>query len=277
MPVVYADAVFLENLAIDYILLLVSSRISGVPARRWRVALAAVIGGVYALFCALTPGSVLTSLFIKLSVGLLMVAAVFGFRARLLRVALVFFGVSAAFAGAILAACLVSGRNVDLYSGVNFGTLILSFAVFYALFGLVFRAVGSHRVKGEVERLTVTYRGRKVTLPALLDTGNGLREPLSGLPVTVCSLEAVAPLLDPEALNVLRAYPDPAKAVEALGERQNYSFILVPYRAVGTKGGMLPAFRPDSVRAGLREIDTLIAVDPGGLGEGAGYCAVTAV
>lgn len=277
MPVVYADAVFLENLAVDYILLIAASRISGVPARRWRAAAAAALGGVYALVSALAPGGVLTSFFVKLSVGLVMVVTVFGLRARLLRVALVFFGVSAAFAGAVMAAALVSGRSPGLGSGVPFGTLVLSFALFYALFTLVFRTSGSHRVRGEIRRLTVTYRGRRVTLPALTDTGNGLREPVSGLPVTVCSLEAVAPLLEPEVLDILRAHPDAAGAIEALAERNIYQFFPVPYRAVGMKGGLLPAFRPDSVRSGYRELTTLIAIDPAGLGEGAGYCAVTAV
>lgn len=276
MPVIYADAVFLENLVVDYILLVAAARISGVPARRWRAAAAAVGGGIYALASALLPWSFLTSFFAKAAVGLLMVVAVFGLRERLPRVLLVFFGVSAAFAGAVMAACLVSGRSVSLASGVSFGTLLVSFAGFYALFTAVFRAVGRHRVRGEIARLTVSYRGRRVAVPVLMDTGNGLREPMSGLPVTVCSLEAVAPLLDPEVLAVLRAYPDPAEAVEALGERQIYTLFLVPFRAVGDRGGLLPAFRPDSARVGLRELDTLIAIDAAGLAEGAGYCAVTA-
>ena len=80
MPVVYADAVFLENLAVDYILLIAASRISGVPARRWRAAAAAALGGVYALVSVLAPGGVLTSFFVKLSVGLVMVVTVFGLR-----------------------------------------------------------------------------------------------------------------------------------------------------------------------------------------------------
>lgn len=276
MPVVYADAVFLENLAVDYILLVACARIAGVPARRWRAALAAAVGAVYALMSVLVSRPVLTSLAVKAAVGLLMVVVVFGFDRRLLRLALVFFAVSAAFAGAVMAACLVSGRTVDLTSGVSFGTLLLSFAVFYALFTAVFRAVGRHRVRGEIKSLTVTYRGRQVTVPALDDTGNGLTEPVSGLPVTVCSLEAVAPLLEPQVLAILRDHPDPAEAVEALGEKEIYSFFLVPYRAVGVKGGFLPAFRPDSVRVGFREKTTLIAIDAGGLAAGAGYCAVTA-
>lgn len=275
MPVIYADAVFVENLVIDYVLLIAASRISGVPARRWRAAVAAAFGGVYALVCAMEPDSFLAGLFAKLTVGLLMVVAVFGLRARLLRVAIIFFGVSAAFAGAVMASFLVRGRDVSLSSGVTFGTLMLSFAVFYALFTVVFRAAARHRVRGEIVRLTVTLRSRSVTFPALADTGNGLREPVSDLPITICSLDALASLFDPDVLAILRSCPDPVQAMEELNAIRVHTFFLVPYRTVGNPGGMLLAFRPDGVRAGLRELSTLIALDAGGLDTGAGYCAVT--
>ena len=270
MRVVYADAVFFENLLIDYILLVCASRLTGIPVRRWRAALAAGLGGAYAILCALEPGSFLTVLPVKAGVGLLMVAAVFGLSGRLIRVALVFFGVSAAFAGAILAAAIVRGRTAPAIAQISFGSLLLVFTA-------VFRAAGRHRVRGEILKLTVTLGERRVTVSALADSGNGLREPLSGLPVTVCSLDSLLPLFDPRTARILRENPDPARALKALAEEQIYRFFLVPYSAVGVPGGMLLAFRPDSVRVGLREAATLIAIDPAGLREGAGYCAVTNV
>lgn len=275
--VVYADAVFFENLLIDYILLVCASRLTGIPVRRWRAALAAGLGGAYAILCALEPGSFLTALPVKAGVGLLMVAAVFGLSGRLIRVTLVFFGVSAAFAGAILAAAIVRGRTAPAIAQISFGSLLLAFSLFYALFTAAFRAVGRHRVRGEILKLTVTLGERRVTVSALADSGNGLREPMSGLPVTVCSLDSLLPLFDPRTAQILREDPDPARALNALAEEQIYRFFLVPYSAVGVPGGMLLAFRPDSVRVGLREAATLIAIDPAGLREGAGYCAVTNV
>lgn len=53
MTVVYLDRVVLLNLAVDYLLLLATARLAGLPLRRGRLGLAAALGALYA-FC---PGA----------------------------------------------------------------------------------------------------------------------------------------------------------------------------------------------------------------------------
>lgn len=53
---IYADSLFALNMAIDYFLLLCSARLCGAGLRRARFALAAALGGAYALLCVL-PGA----------------------------------------------------------------------------------------------------------------------------------------------------------------------------------------------------------------------------
>ena len=48
MTVVYLDRVVLLNLAVDYLLLLATARLAGLPLRRRRLALAAALGALYA-------------------------------------------------------------------------------------------------------------------------------------------------------------------------------------------------------------------------------------
>ena len=55
MDVIYLDSLFGLNLLIDYCLVLVSARVCGVVLRRWRYALAALIGALYAALMVL-PG-----------------------------------------------------------------------------------------------------------------------------------------------------------------------------------------------------------------------------
>lgn len=279
MYVVYADELFLENLIIDYVLLIVTSRLSGIAAQRMRVLAAALLGAVYALLAALSGAGFLISWAFKVAVGLLMVMVVFGAARELLRVCLVFFGVSAAFAGAVMASAIVRGEGLApaAVGHVSFGALLLAFAVFYVLFTAVFRSVTRRRTKGSIGTLTVTYRGRRAVLPALLDTGNGLREPVSGLPVAVCALKSALPLFDGPAAKILSRQPDPALALEELFDAGICSFLLVPYRAVGVSSGMLLAFRPDGIRIGQRELTCLVALAPQGVGDGAGYSAIVGV
>ncbi len=276
MYVIYADELFFENLIIDYILLIVTARLSGIAARRLRVLAAATLGALYALLATLSGAGFWVSWAFKITVGLLMVTVVFGASQRLLRVFLLFFGISAAFAGAVMASAIVRGESpgAAAIGRVSLGALLLAFGVFYVLFAAVFKAVARHRTRGDIRTLTVTYRGKKAAIQALLDTGNGLHEPVSGLPVAVCSLEAALPLFDGPTAEILRRESDPYRALEELYNAGVYSFLLVPYRAVGVKTGMLLAFRPDGLRLGTRELSSFVALSPDDVGEGLGYSAV---
>ena len=99
----------------------------------------------------------------------------------------------------------------------------------------------------------VWVAGRSCRFPALIDTGNDLREPISGLPVMVADYQALCPLL-PEALRRLYAsYGD--DAIELLRGMEQISvgggwqqrLRLIPFSSVGKKYGMLPGFRADRV------------------------------
>lgn len=48
MTVVYLDRVFLLNLLVDYLLLLTTAQLAGIPLRRGRLALCAAVGALYA-------------------------------------------------------------------------------------------------------------------------------------------------------------------------------------------------------------------------------------
>ena len=70
--------------------------------------------------------------------------------------------------------------------------------------------------------------------------------PVSGLPAAVVERAAVLPLFP-----AVRALPDDAvQALEALSALPECTgrVVLLPYRAVGVTGALLPAFRPDSVK-----------------------------
>jgi stage II sporulation protein GA (sporulation sigma-E factor processing peptidase) len=121
--------------------------------------------------------------------------------------------------------------------------------------------LGKHFVPVEL-----SYGGEKVTLTALQDTGNSLRDPLTGQPVLVIGANAAQKLtgLTPEQIR------DPAKALTALPGLR-----LVPYRAVGRQNGMLLALKMDNVKIGAFRGSRVVAFAPEGLGENGEYQALT--
>jgi len=95
----------------------------------------------------------------------------------------------------------------------------------------------------------------RVKLTALVDTGNTLRDPVTGLPVLVldgktsCSLTGLSDRQLRSPLEVMRQPPIP-------GLR------LIPYRAVGVAGGLLLGLRLQTVRIGGRRCSLMVAFAP---------------
>ena len=77
MTVVYLDRVVLLNLAVDYLLLLATARLAGLPLRRGRLALAAALGALYAAAVFLPGCRMLAHPACLLAAGVAVCGAVF--------------------------------------------------------------------------------------------------------------------------------------------------------------------------------------------------------
>jgi len=118
------------------------------------------------------------------------------------------------------ALCLFMQSYGLKYAETAIGGMLLSLE---SVFGVIFSIILYHE---------------KITLRMLKDSGNRLVEPFSGLPVAVCSLPVLAPLLSAEECDAVR-FP-------ARGDSLPSGFRLVSYQAVGG-GGLLAAFRPEKL------------------------------
>ena len=97
-------------------------------------------------------------------------------------------------------------------------------------------------------KITISVCGRKQTVTALHDTGNTLRDPVSGRPALVLEREAAEDLWPPDVAAVL-ASPLPPEEKMARLHRQGaaVTFSLLPFRSVGTPAGLLLAARSDYI------------------------------
>lgn len=250
--VIYVDELAVLNALVDYCLLVVTAQLGGLPVRRARLALAAVLGGLYAAAMLICSGAAWLPVRLAVCVGL--VWAAFG-RHGLLRRAALFGAVSFGFAGAVLLASELSGRS--LYRAgvyrlmVPFRVLLLAAAVGWAASGLLFRGSAKH---GVLQRDTCTiglsFCGRETQVTALCDTGNELSDPATGLPVLVLEPSAAERLLPPELSWLVRelTVDNASVLLTRIPGGMRMRFRLVPYRSLGCPGGLLLAFRPDEVR-----------------------------
>lgn len=88
------------------------------PLRRGRYVLGALLGGGYAAAVFLPGMEFLSRMPVKAAAGVLLALTAFGGERKLLRLTLVFFGVSCAMAGCVLGLGMLSGGAIPAVNGV---------------------------------------------------------------------------------------------------------------------------------------------------------------
>ncbi len=277
MTVIYIDVLFLLNFVVDYILLLATARITGEVFTRLRLALGALVGAIYAAML-FVPGLIWLSHFLcKISVAVLMILVSFGSHKRFFRVFLVFIGASTALGGLVLALQLVEAggltiKNGVLYTGFDLRLLLVTVILCYLGLRLAFERAARHGgARKDLYSVQIELLGKKLTLTALLDTGNTLTDPANNQPVMVVQADTLAELLPCEV-----DPSDPVGSMERIGDSSlKKRFRLLPYRAVGVKYGMLLAVRTDRAILAEREVNgLLVALSPTPVSDGGGYQAL---
>lgn len=277
---IYVDRVFMLNLAVDYLLMLTAARLAGTPLRRGRFLLCGGIGGLYAAAVFLPGFTWLAHPLCKAAVGAGMAGIAYWRERHRWKLMGLFFLLSGALAGVILAVGFCIGAP-ELLLGkiyraeIDWKLLLSASAVLSVGLHLLFRQ-GARHGGGELMTVQVAINGKVKSFTALYDTGNTLRNPVDGRPVLVMEQNAVFELLSKWEAEILQKNDAPEAAVaELYAAGSPLHFTLLPYRSVGTEAGLLPAIRSDYILLHRRRIPgTLIALSKGPVSDGGAYCAL---
>lgn len=247
---VYLDLVMVINFLVDFLLLLATDRLCGYPPNGKRAVLAALLGSVYGAACFLPEFRFLGNVLWKTVSLALMTWIAFGVNRGMIRRGAVF----------VLLSMALGGAAMGVGSG-NFQSLAVSFV---GLFVLCF-LTGTVGKRGFVP-VELTYGERQMKITALQDTGNTLRDPVTGGQVLVVGADVAQKLtgLTEEQLK---------RPVESLGAIPGLR--LIPYHAVGQPEGMLLALKFPKVKIGNRTESQLVAFAPDGIGSDGSYQALT--
>ncbi|QKG84762.1 sigma-E processing peptidase SpoIIGA [Kroppenstedtia pulmonis] len=290
--VVYADAVFLLNLCIDFLLLWLTTVIRRQRTSFWRILSAAFLGACFALahlFQSLLP---LTTLLGKLIFSLVMVWVAMGFKGPVsfLRNLGVFYLISFITGGGMFALHYFLSGNPELTGGViatdssgwgisvSWIFILLAFPMvwLYARAGLqtleerqgVNRYLTKVRIQLEESRLECT---------GLIDTGNQLRDPITRTPVMMVELREMEEVLPREIVTMVKTQNWLNKSADLGGWALRIR--LVPFRGAASKGGILLAIKPDRVDVWQKNKwyqteQVLIGLDQGQLSSDGTYHAI---
>ena len=214
---IYLDSLFLIQFGMNlYLLKLVNHSLHRTATRK-RVLLGALAGSASSVLTFFLPIPVWLQLVFSFLVSMgCMLGITFRIRSlqAVLRVAekLILFTFLIGSAVLLVIKWLPGGMAVN-----GLAVLALGGVVYEILRGIL----EAHRAKPNLCRVTLKGEHASVKVEALLDTGNHLREPISGKPVAV---------LDKSIF--LKLYPEGTAG----------GFRVIPYRSIGKRDGILPGY-----------------------------------
>lgn len=248
--VVYIDVLFLVNFFMDFITLTLAGRLlrkkSGIVRRLLSAALGAACFCLIMVLpfyrnkgliepCMAEPCMALVSL--------LMVAAAFplnGFK-DMIKSLMVFYGSNFFLGGAVtgiynytkLGYYLRIAAKGDVHAQITLGALAGMVIAACILWKLIMKWQREKCQKDAVTYLVRLKMGNRETRePAFLDTGNHLREPISGKPVILIDMDLAGELLDDEVREAIYIFYE-------TGQLNRTGIRLIPYHSVGKNNGML--------------------------------------
>lgn len=257
--VIYLDSLFVLNFVLDFILVALTADLCGIYCSRRRQAAAAALGAALAVILYIPSIPTLVGILFRLGSCMAVCRAAFP-RERgrdFLRCCGLLFILSAAVAGAVGALILVTAgnapaavRNGVIWLAVPVWKQLCAAACCWCLLRMLFHGGSlsghrSHRV------LTIREEHGEVTVRALVDTGNMLREPVSGRRVILVDRAALSGLLP------LPEHTDLAGQLEllaALGPR----FSLMQFRTAACDHGLLMTWRPMAILENDRVLEGYI-------------------
>ena len=280
MTVVYIDQVFALNLLLDYLQLIATARLAGMPLQRKRLLLCAALGGAYAAVIFLPGCSPLGHALLRLSAGLLMVLLAYWQLRYRVRMAALFFLISGALGGIVLALGLAMGYRGNilyaLYDGRFSWPLLVGTTLGLELLLHLLVRQGARHGEGELMRIQISVNGTERQVLALHDTGNTLRDPINGQPVLVLEENLLQDLWDEETGHILRRTGSAEEAIASLHRcGRGLGFTLLPFHSVGVSSGILLAVRSDYIRVGRANYPRAwIALSKNAVSDGGTYHAL---
>ena len=146
---------------------------------------------------------------------------------------------------------LVKPTAVWMKNGVYMGTYPIKIAFLGGKVGFVLLTIAFRVIKGKIHKrdmycaVEIYMNQKSEKIIALLDTGNLLREPITGIPVLVIEKEALSNLLPPSILNHTNDIMN--GNMGTIEETYQSKFRIIPFQSLGKQNGMLLGIKADKV------------------------------
>jgi stage II sporulation protein GA (sporulation sigma-E factor processing peptidase) len=259
----YLDLFILENTVLNLFVLMLTSKLSNIPTSFLRKLMGALVGTFFAVLLILYNRVLIQSFAVKIAISSLLVLIVY-FPKNLsdfFRTFSMFCFSAMLVAGTMFFLLTSSYGNMILFNGsykisssFNFSIFAFTLILCWIFIKVLYKLKKSKALKEEfVVNLSICIDQQNVSIPALIDTGNLLCDPLTNLPVIIAEHIALKEILPVEISSFLESekyieLSNITDLIQSSGWMKRLR--VIPFQSLGNENDLILGFRPDKIEIG---------------------------
>lgn len=254
--IIYIDIIIVENLIMNYIILYATGLISKRKISHLKIFFASTIGTIYVIIEYISKLNIYSNMFLKSILSIVMVFIAFNSQnvKNLFKLLVLFYLTTFTFGGvATYLIYVLKPQNIIIKNGMYVGTYVLKVIFIGAIIGTIILIIAFKFTKNKITKkdvickIKIKLNGKEIILDTMVDTGNMLKEPLTGNPVVVVEKTSLYNLIPKEILNNTESIlgGDFERIPENIKNEYISRLKIIPFSSLGKQNGMLIGIKPE--------------------------------
>ena len=256
---IYVDVVIMENLIMNYIILFATGIVLKIKIKHLRLILASLIGAIYSIMAYISTIQVYSNIVLKILLSIIIVYIAYNPQSikNMWKQLIIFYLTSFVFGGAAFAFIyIIKPQDILMKNGLFLGTYPLKTIMLGAIIAFIIIITAFKIVKTRISKkdmfctINVSINDKEIVAKAMIDTGNLLKEPITGKPVVVLEHTMLYDCIPKEILNNLENIlgGDFTKVPDEMKNEYMSKLKLIPFTSLGKQNGMLLGIKPNNIK-----------------------------
>ncbi len=242
----------------NYIILYATGLISKNKISYIRIFLASCIGAIYAITEYMLKIGVYSNIIVKTLLAIIMVVVAFCPQnvKKLCKQLVLFYLTTFTFGGvATYLIYVLKPQNIIIKNGMFVGSYVLKVIFIGAIVGTIILITAFKFAKNKITKkdmfckVKIVLNGKELILNAMVDTGNLLKEPITGSSVVVVERTSLYDILPKEILNNTESIlcGDFTNISDEIKNEYITKLKIIPFSSLGKQNGMLIGIKPEKL------------------------------
>ena len=256
---IYIDIVLIENIIMNYIIILATGIIIKEKISTIRIVLASLLGAIYSIVCYMNVFEIYSSIILKFILSIVIIYISYNPPniKKLMKQLLIFYLISFAFGGAAFALIyIIKPQKILMKNGLFLGTYPLKTVFLAAIITFIIIITAFKIVKTKLSKkdmycnICVKINNNDIYVKAMIDTGNLLKDPLTQKPVLVIEKNSLYNILPKQILNNLENIlgGDLEKIPEEIQNEYLPRLKFIPFSSLGKQNGMIIGIKSEEIK-----------------------------